>query len=299
MAVTTASPPAAPVAFSKPAVAHHRKKRSWLTFGLGVWAVLVYVFLFLPIVYIVVHSFNANRDFFSWSGFSTEWYSEMWNNQQLKDAVTNSFKAAIGSTIIAIILGTLAGVALSRRPGGWVRGFMTFVLLILVTPEIVDAIGLQLWFFRLGGIFVRGMWPIWVGQAIFSSAVVTLIVRARMAGMDDQLEQAAGDLYATPRRAFFQVTLPLIAPAILAGGLLAFTFALDNVIISDFVKAPGTNTFPTYVFGLAKTVMKPEVASMATVLIGVTLFSLVVAALILRRTGDDSSKIAATLTGGA
>ena len=119
-----------------------------------------------------------------------------------------------------------------------------------------------------------------------------------MAGMDESLEHAAADLFATPFTAFRQITLPLIAPAILAGGLLAFTFALDNVIISDFVKAPGTNTFPTYVFGLAKTVMKPEVASMATVLIGVTLFSLVVAALILRRSGDDSSKIAATLTGG-
>ena len=298
MAVTTASPPATPVAVSKPAVARHRRKRSWLTFGLGVWAVLVYVFLFLPIVYIVVHSFNANRDFFSWSGFSTSWYSEMWNNQQLKDAVTNSFKAAIGSTIIAIILGTLAGVALSRRPGGWVRGFMTFVLLILVTPEIVDAIGLQLWFFRLGGIFVQGMWPIWVGQAIFSSAVVTLIVRARMAGMDDQLEQAAGDLYATPRRAFFQVTLPLIAPAILSGGLLAFTFSLDNVVITQFVSTPETNTFPVYVFGLTRTLMKPEVGAMSTLILGLTLVSLTLVALALRRSGDSTTQIAATFAGG-
>jgi ABC-type spermidine/putrescine transport system permease subunit II len=157
---------------------------------------------------------------------------------------------------------------------------------------------MQLEFVQLGGPLREGLIPLWIGQSIFSIAVVTLIVRARLAGMDESLEQAAADLFATPFTAFRQITLPLIAPAILAGGLLAFTFALDNVIISDFVKAPGTNTFPTYVFGLAKTVMKPEVASMATALIGVTLFAIVAAALILRRGGDDSSKIAATLTGG-
>jgi putrescine transport system permease protein len=273
-------------------------RRSLLTFGLGVWSVLVYVFLFLPIVYIVVHSFNANRDFFSWSGFSTEWYGSMWDNSQLKDAVVNSFKAALGSTVIAVLLGTLAGVTISRRPGGWVRGFMTFILLILVTPEIVDAIGLQLWFFRLGGIFVRGMWPIWIGQAIFSSAVVTLIVRARMAGMDDQLEQAAADLFATPRRAFFQITLPLIAPAILSGGLLAFTFSLDNVVITQFVSTPETNTFPVYVFGLTRTLMRPEVGAMSTIILGLTLVSLALVALALRRSGDSTSQIAATFAGG-
>ncbi|MGD9700828.1 MAG: ABC transporter permease [Acidimicrobiia bacterium] len=276
----------------------HRRKRSYLTFGLGVWSALVYLFLFTPIAYIVVHSFNRNRDFFSWSGFSTEWYGSMWDNSQLKDSVINSFKGAFGSTIIAVLLGTLAGVTLARRPGGWVRGFMTFILLILVTPEIVDAIGLQLWFFRLGGIFVNGMWPIWIGQAIFSSAVVTLIVRARMAGMDDQLEQAAADLYATPRRAFFQITLPLIAPAILSGGLLAFTFSLDNVVITQFVSTPETNTFPVYVFGLTRTLMKPEVGAMSTIILGLTLVSLLLVALALRRTGDSTTQIAATFAGG-
>jgi ABC-type spermidine/putrescine transport system permease subunit II len=276
----------------------HRQKRSYLTFGLGVWAVLVYLFLFAPIIYIVVHSFNRNRDFFSWSGFSTTWYGSMWDNDQLKDSVINSFKGAIGSTAIAVLLGTLAGVTLARRPGGWARGFMTVILLILVTPEIVDAIGLQLWFFRLGGIFVNGLWPIWIGQAIFSSAVVTLIVRARMAGMDDQLEQAAADLYATPRRAFFQITLPLIAPAILSGGLLAFTFSLDNVVITQFVATPDTTTFPVYVFGLTRTLMRPEVGAMSTIILCLTLVSLFLVALALRRTGDSTSKIAATFAGG-
>ena len=267
--------------------------------ALWVWSALVFVFLFLPLVFVVAHSFNDNKSLFVWSHFSTKWYGSMWDNEQMRGAVRSSFSAAAVAALVSIVLGTLAGITLARRPGRWTIWFLALVLLVLTTPEIVDATGMQLEFIELGGPLRSGLVPLWVGQSIFSTAVVTLIVRARMAGMDESLEHAAADLFATPFRAFRQITLPLIAPAILAGGLLAFTFALDNVIISDFVKAPGTNTFPTYVFGLAKTVMRPEVASMATVLIGVTLFSLVVAALILRRTGDDSSKIAATLTGGA
>ncbi len=266
--------------------------------ALWVWSALVIVFLFLPLGFVVGHSFNDNKSMFVWSHFSTKWYSSMWDNEQMRDAVRSSFSAAAVAALVSIVLGTLAGITLARRPGRWTIWFLALVLLVLTTPEIVDATGMQLEFIQIGGPLRSGLIPLWVGQSIFSTAVVTLIVRARMAGMDESLEHAAADLFATPFTAFRQITLPLIAPAILAGGLLAFTFALDNVIISDFVKAPGTNTFPTYVFGLAKTVMKPEVASMATVLIGVTLFALVVAALILRRTGDDSSKIAATLTGG-
>jgi ABC-type spermidine/putrescine transport system permease subunit I len=266
--------------------------------ALWLWSALTVVFLFLPLGFVVAHSFNDNRSMFVWSRFSTKWYGSMWDNSQMTGAVKSSFGAAAIAALVAVILGTLAGITLARRPGKWTLVFMGLVLLVLTTPEIVDATGMQLEFIQFGGPFRNGLIPLWIGQSIFSTAVVTLIVRARMAGMDESLEQAAADLFATPLTAFRQITLPLIAPAILAGGLLAFTFGLDNVIISDFVKSPGTNTFPTYVFGLAKTVMKPEVASMATVLIGITLFSLLAAALILRRSGDDSSKIAATLTGG-
>jgi spermidine/putrescine transport system permease protein len=265
--------------------------------SLWAWSGLVMVFLYLPLAFVVGHSFNDNRSLEVWSRFSTKWYGEMWNNSQMTGAVKSSFKAAAVAALLAVILGTLAGIALARRPGKWTVVFVGMVLLVLTTPEIVDATGMQLEFVQLGSIFREGLVPLWIGQSIFSIAVVTLIVRARMSGMDESLEQAAADLFATPFTAFRQITLPLITPAIAAGGLLAFTFALDNVIISDFVKAPGTNTFPTYVFGLAKTVRKPEVASMATMLIGVTLATLVLASLILRRGGDDTSKIAATLTG--
>lgn len=259
---------------------------------------VVLVFLYLPIAFVVGHSFNDNKALEVWAGFSTRWYGEMWDNTLLTSSVKSSFGAAAVAALIAVVLGTLAGIALARRSGRWTIGFMGVLLLVLTTPEIVDATGMQLQFVSLGGIFRDGLAPLWIGQSIFSAAVVTLIVRARMQGMDESLEQAANDLFATPLRAFRQITMPLIAPAVLAGGLLAFTFALDNVIISDFVKAPGTNTFPTYVLGQVKTVRKPDIAAMATVLLGVTLVALVLAALILRRSGDDSSKVAATLTGG-
>jgi putrescine transport system permease protein len=262
------------------------------------WSAFVMVFLYLPIVFVVAHSFNDNKALEVWAGFSTRWYKEMWDNSLLTGSVKSSFEAAAVAAIISVILGTLAGIALARRSGKWTIGFMAVLLLVLTTPEIVDATGMQLQFVSFGGVFREGLVPLWIGQSIFSAAVVTLIVRARMQGMDESLEQAANDLFATPFTAFRQITLPLIAPAVLAGGLLAFTFALDNVIISDFVKAPGTNTFPTYVLGQVKTVRKPDIAAMATLLLGITLLVLFIAAGILRRSGDDSSKVAATLTGG-
>ena len=264
---------------------------------LWLWGAAVLVFLYLPIAFIVGHSFNRNKALEVWSGFSTKWYGEMWDNTLLTGSMKSSLGAAAVAALISVILGTLAGIALARRPGRWTVGFMAVLLLVLTTPEIVDATGMQLEFVSLGGIFREGLAPLWIGQSIFSAAVVTLIVRARMQGMDESLEQAANDLYATPLTAFRQITLPLIAPAVMAGGLLAFTFALDNVIISDFVKAPGTNTFPTYVLGQVKTVRKPDIAAMATLLLGVTLLALIAAAAILRRSGDDSLKVAATLTG--
>ena len=266
---------------------------------LWAWSAMVLVFLYLPIAFVVAHSFNDNKALEVWAGFSTRWYGEMWDNSLLTGSVKSSFGAAAVAALISVVLGTFAGIALARRPGKWTVAFMAVLLLVLTTPEIVDATGMQLQFVSFGGIFREGLVPLWIGQSIFSAAVVTLIVRARMQGMDESLEHAANDLYATPVRAFRQITLPLIAPAVLAGGLLAFTFALDNVIISDFVKAPGTNTFPTYVLGQVKTVRKPDIAAMATLLLGITLLVLFIAAGILRRSGDDSSKVAATLTGGS
>lgn len=282
-----------------------RRRIDTISLSLGAWAAIVLVFLYLPILFIVVHSFSDSNALTRWGGFTTDWYGKLFENQQLKDTITNSFKVALYSSPISVVFGGLAGVALARRPGSWTKGFLAVIFLILVTPEIVDAIGLQVWFVEVGGPFVqpsvpfmRSLFPIVVGHAIFSSAVVTLIVRARMAGLDDALEEAAADLYATPRRAFFQITLPLIFPALLAGGLLAFTFSLDNVVISQFTGRPGSSTFPLYVFGKVRSVLRPDLAAASTLILLATLVALGSVVFVLRRSGDSSSEIAATLTGG-
>jgi putrescine transport system permease protein len=297
--VTTAAIPTTG-ARTRAAAAAPRKSRRFdtVTFGLGLWTVLVYIFLFLPISFVVIHSFTDSRDFTRWGGFTTHWYTRLLDNHSLKNALANSIKVAIVATLISVVLGGLAGIALARRPGVWTKAFLVLVFLILVTPEIVDAIGLQIWFVNLGGIFRRGLFPLWFGQSIFSSAVVTLIVRARMTGLDESLEEAAADLYATPARAFRQITLPLVAPALLAGGLLAFTFSLDNVIVSQFVSVPGSTTFPVYVFSAVRQVIRPDVGAASTIMLGLTLVALGLVVVVLKRSGDSSTEIAATITGG-
>jgi ABC-type spermidine/putrescine transport system permease subunit II len=226
------------------------------------------------------------------------------------DAIRNSFLAAFGATVIAVILGGLSGVALARRPGTWSKIFMATVFLILVTPEVMDAIALVTWFQRvsdvpvLGYVFSEGIGPfsggiakLWVGQSLYASAVVTLIVRARLAGLDESLEEAAADLGATPARAFRQITLPLISSALVAGGLLSFTLCLDNAVISTLVSEAGSTTFPVALLGATKSTIKPFWGVGAVVLFIVTMAALVFVARVLRRSGESSSQIAATLAG--
>ena len=239
------------------------------------------------------------------NGVRTDWYTTLFNETGLGLALRNSFTAAIGGTAVAVILGGLAGVALARRTGAWSKPFMFVIFLILVTPEIMDAIALLGWFVRVGGPFNSPVGPInngilrlWVGQSLYTSALVTLIVRARLAGLDESLEEAAGDLGAPPARAFRQITLPLISSALIAGGLLSFTLCLDNTIIANSVATAGSSTFPVYVIGTAKSTTKPFVGAAAVVLFVVTVMALGFVYSVLRKSGDSSSQIASTLAGG-
>jgi len=261
------------------------------------WSALVIMFLFTPIFFLVAMSFNDFKTIFVWTKFSTHWWGDMWDNTTMIDALITSIEVAVISTIIALILGTLAGLALARKPGRWTTGFVALVLLILVTPEIVDGAGQLSWFVKLEGPFREGLTPIVLVHTVFSSAVVTLIVRARVAGLDARLEEAAADLFATPIRGFFQITLPLVMPAVLSGGMLAFTLSLDNVVATSFVSPAGTTTFPNYVFGLSGGVIRPEVAAMSTVFIVGTLIAIVAVAMVLRRGGQSGTEIATTFTG--
>ena len=264
------------------------------------------MFLMTPIVYVFLHSMNGGNSFNIWKEFGgLKWYRELLDNKPLRDTLINSFKAAIGSTLIAVIIGGLAGVALVRRPGKWTVAFMTMLFLVMVTPEVIDGFALLSWFFeRLPdvpfekGIFaVRGgMLRMWIGHSLFSSAVVTLIVRARLQGLDESLEEAAADLGATPVRAFRQITLPLMSPALMAGAMLSFSFSLDNVIVSSFV-GTDASTFPLYLLGTVKSSTKPTAGSGAVLLFAFTLIFAASTVMVMRRSGQSSSEIAANLAG--
>lgn len=269
---------------------------------LTVWGIVCFVFLFLPIAFIVIFSFNTGRLLVAWDEFGVSSYAAIWQNDTIRSAIGISIQAAIGSAIVATILGSLAGVALARRPGKWAAVFIGFLALTLVTPEIVDAVALLPWFVTLGTdlqatIFNDGLVRLVIGHSLFATAVVTFIVRARMAGLDESLEEAAADLYATPWNRFRQVTLPLMMPAVLAGALMSFTLSLDNTIISAFVQVSGSTPWPVYIFSALRSALRPEIAAMSTVMLLLTLLAIGLVGVVLRRAGDSSARIAQTMAG--
>ena len=272
-----------------------RRRWDWLNGFLRTYAVLVYVFLFIPILIVVIYSFNRGRFLVNWDGFGTNWYSAALENDGIQRALSTSVRVAAVNAILAVVLGTMAGIALARRSGKWSKPFLILVFLILVAPEIVDAISYLIFFVRinLGWSFARLV----IGHSIFNSAVVTLIVLARLQGLDESLEEAAADLGATPWRAFRQITLPLMLPAVLAGALLSFTFSLDDVIISSFVSTSGGTTLPVYVFSALRTGMRGDLAAISTVTLAATLLALVVMVVALRRSGESMEGVVGTITG--
>jgi putrescine transport system permease protein len=281
-----------------------RVRRDPVNLVLLLWGIAVFVFLFLPIAMIVIFSFNDGRALVVWDHFGLGAYSRAVSNPTIRNAIYTSLRAALGAALIATVIGSLAGIALARRPGKWTVGFLALLFLVLVTPEIVDAISLLIWYVRIGGPFGPdntivnyGLVRLWIGHAIFASAVVTLIVRARLAGLDEALEEASGDLYASPTQTFRQITLPLMMPAVLAGALLSFSLSLDNTIISSFVSTANASPWPVYVFSAVRAVLRPEIAAMSTLVLLLTLFALGLVALVLRRGGASGEEAAAMLVG--
>jgi len=270
---------------------------------LPVWAVLVFAFLFAPIIVIVVYSFNTGRLLSTFDTFGLESFAALFTKPVLTDAVLVSLRTASLAALLATLLGTLAGIALARKPGRWAAWFIGLLVLVSVTPEIVDAVSLLPWLVFLGqdaglSLFNDGTMRLVVGNSSFSIAVVSYIVRARLVGLPANLEEASADLYATPARTFRRVTLPLAMPAVLAGGLLAFTFSLDNTIVASFVQVSGSTPWPVYVLSALRGGLRPEIAAVSTIMLVLTLAALAVVALVLRRAGDSSTDIARTMAGG-
>ncbi len=281
----------------------HRRRVDWTNVAMGTWGVLMFAFLFAPIIVIVAYSFNTGRLLTSWNGFGVQGYTDLFDNPVAQSTVWVSIRAGVIAALVSTTLGSLAGVALARRPGRWVPFFLVVLTLVLVTPEIVDAVALLPWFVRLGtdwGLvaFSNGLVRLVVAHSLFAAAVVALIVRARMQGLDESLEESAADLYATPWNRFRQITLPLMMPAVLAGALMSFTLSLDNTIISSFISVTGNTPWPVYVFSSVRSGLRPEIAAVSTLMLLLTLVAIGIVGLVLRRGGESSGGIARTMTGG-
>lgn len=280
-----------------------RRHRSWTDVALNVWGILVLLFLFAPIIVIVVYSFNTGRLLVSFDEFGFDAFATIFEKPAVQNAVRVSLITALISAIIATTIGTLAGIAMARHPGRWVWWFLGLLLLVSVTPEIVDAVALLPWFVWLGqdlglAMFNDGIVRLSIGSSLFATAVVSYIVRARLVGQDANLEEASGDLYATPVTTFRRVTLALAMPAVLAGFLLAFTLSLDNTIVAAFVQVSGTTPWPVYVLSAVRSGLRPEVAAVSTIMLLLTLVALAIVAIVLKRAGDSATDIARTMAGG-
>ncbi|MGB5331951.1 MAG: ABC transporter permease subunit [Woeseiaceae bacterium] len=259
---------------------HSRFVISVLAFG--------YAFLYIPLVFVVVYSFNDSRIATIWGGFSTRWYGELFRNDQVLDAALLSLRIAFTSATIATILGTMAGLVLARF--GRFRGRTLFSGMItspMVMPEVITGLSLLLLFVTLqqltGWPGQRGFTTITIAHTTFSMAYVAVIVQSRLLSMDESLEEAAMDLGGRPGRVVFDITLPLIAPAMIAGWLLAFTLSLDDLVIASFVSGPGSSTLPMYIFSKVKLGVSPDINALATLIIAAVSLGVLIAWIAMRR----------------
>ena len=252
--------------------------RCWLVAGLA--------FLYLPIASLVVYSFNDSKLVTVWAGFSTRWYGTLLHNQQILDAAWLSLEIAAIAATLATALGTLAALCLARF--GPFRGRALFGGLVtapLVMPEVITGLSLLLMFVALeraiGWPAGRGIATIVIGHATFAMAYVTVVVQSRLIGMDPSIEEAAMDLGARSAKVFLVITLPLIAPALVAGWLLAFTLSLDDLVVSSFVSGPGASTLPMVIYSKVRLGLSPEINALGTLLITTVALVMIAAGLLM------------------
>lgn len=226
-----------------------------------------FLFLYGPILLLVIYSFNASKLVTVWGGFSTRWYGALLENGQLLDSVWISAGVALVSASAATVLGTLAALALARFGRFRARGlFEAMVFAPLVMPEVIIGLALLMLFVSLD--FDRGFWTIVIAHATFTMCFVTVVVHARLIGIDRSLEEAAMDLGAGPGRTFLRVTLPLIGPSVAAGFLLAMTLSLDDFVIASFTSGPGATTLPMRIYSQVRLGLTPEINAISTLMLG-------------------------------
>jgi spermidine/putrescine transport system permease protein len=237
--------------------------------ALLLFAALIYVFLYAPILVMVFFSFNSSRSTQVWTGFSLEWYGELLRDQTILDAFRNSMIVGVTATVIATVIGTLTALALTRYRFRGKTFADSAIYAATVMPEIVVGVSLLVFFVAAG--FALGLTTIIIAHVAFTISFVTIVVRARLAGMDRSVEEAAQDLGANPVETFLRVTLPLILPGVMAGALLAFTLSFDDFVITFFVAGVGSSTLPLKIYSMIKFGVTPVINALSTVVLVVTM----------------------------
>jgi spermidine/putrescine transport system permease protein len=286
--------PAVPAAMPQVARPSARERGDLFANLVEVWfrmhAALVYLFLYLPILVVVLFAFNDTQGAAArWEGFSTRWFGVALGDPVVLKSLTNSFIVAIPNAVLATIFGTMAALGL-QRVGKRVRlGFDVLTYVSVIVPEIVIALATLVLFATsfdaiesLTGVKPKfGYATIIAAHVLFNTSLVLLLVRARLSGMDRTLAEASEDLFATPWRTFRQITFPLLLPAIVAGFLLSFTFSFDDYVITTFVSGPGSSTLPLFIFGQVRRGVTPETNAVATMILGFTLVMLLIGQVVL------------------
>lgn len=255
--------------------------RSWTPFNITS-VVLGFAFLYIPILLLIIYSFNASKLVTVWAGFSTKWYAEAFANESLVNAAWVTIRVGLVSATIATVLGTLAALALTRHTR--FRGRFLFSGMIyapLVMPEVITGLSLLLLFVAAG--VDRGITTVILAHITFSMCFVAVVVQSRLMTFDRSLEEAALDLGATPVRAFMSVTLPIIAPAVFAGWMLAFTLSLDDLVIAQFNSGPGATTLPMKIFSQVRLGVTPEINAVCTILVAIVALGVIIASIGLKR----------------
>ncbi|CUH85072.1 ABC transporter permease subunit [Thalassovita mediterranea] len=243
---------------------------------------LGFAFLYLPMIILVIYSFNASKLVTVWAGFSTKWYGELMRNDQMLDAAWVTIKVAVASSTLATILGTMAAYVMVR--GGRFMGrtlFSGMIFAPLVMPEVITGLSLFLLF---KPIFTQmGAHTIILAHATFAMCYVSVVVSSRLVSFDKSLEEAALDLGCTPFESFRLVTLPIIAPAVISGWLLAFTLSLDDLVIANFTTGPGATTLPMKIWSAVRLGVNPQINALSTLMIGVVTIGVIIASISTKR----------------
>jgi len=247
-----------------------RRTSPWLWLA----ALLVYLFLYLPLTVVVIYSFNDSRLNAEWVGFTWHWYEVLLNDEEMLQAALNSILIALGASLIATVLGTMAGIAMHRYR---LRVLPFLVITPVAMPEILLGVSLLLFFIQVLHLTL-GLLSVLIAHITFCVGFVAIVVRARLAGMDESLFEAARDLGATPWQTFRQVTFPLILPAVIAGALMSFTLSIDDFVITFFTAGVGVSTLPLQIYSMIKIAVTPEVNAVSTLLMLLTLAMILLAA---------------------